>query len=187
MERGGGISYVPDTVPPPGIDYVSSGWTSHPTIPDTTDALLFELRSSTAYDLTDFRVMGERSADGPKTFRLQVDLAPIDGIFVSVGSDFSLGLGVTDMSFDLSTLLNVKDADFRLLGFNAASSGSSSLFTVVDIPDYASSGESNVVINGFVTIPEPSAFLFGGLVCGVIGLRAARKRFAANKEAAPVE
>jgi hypothetical protein len=185
MTRGSGISYVTDSVPPPMVDYVSSSWTDNATVPDTNDAIYFELRSSAAYDLTDFRVIGERSADGPKTFRLQVDLAPIDGSFVTVGSDFSLGLGITDMSFDLSSLDGITNADFRLLGFNSAAPGSTSLYTIVDTPDYASSGESNVVINGVIAaIPEPSSFLFGGLVCGVIGLGAVKRRLANAKQAA---
>ena len=34
-----------------------------------------------------------------------------------------------------------------------------------------------------VAVPEPSAFLFGGLICSVLGVNYARKRMQAAKQA----
>ena len=181
MARGSGIAYVADTVNPPLMrDFMSSSWTSHPTIPDVNDSFIFSFTSSAGYNLTELRMRGERNASGPKTFRLEVDLGPIDGIYAPVGSDFTLGdTSATDISFDLTSLDGVSTAAFRVLGFNSADSGSGSLFTMLDSGDYV--GEADLAVWGVSVIPEPSSFLFGGLVCGVVGLAAAKRRLAGKK------
>jgi hypothetical protein len=180
MARGSGIAYVADTVNPPLMrDFMSSNWTSNPTIPDVNDSFIFSFTSSTGYDLTELRIRGERNADGPKTLRLEVDLGPIDGIYLPVGSDFALTTtSPTDISFDLTSLNGVSSAAFRVLGFNSADSGSGSLFTMLDSGDYA--GEADLIVLGVAVIPEPSAFFFGGLVCSVLGLASARRRATAR-------
>jgi hypothetical protein len=58
-------------------------------------------------------------------------------------------------------------------GYNGAFAGTPSLLT---------SSPANTVFRGvaFAPVPEPGAILFGGLVCAVIGLAAAWRRFTAS-------
>jgi hypothetical protein len=178
MTRGPGINYRPDTVTPM-VNYVSSDWTTSSS-PSASDYIQFVLSSSNSaigYDLTQFRVLGQRTADGPDEFRLQADTG---GGFANVGGVVSLGgTGVVDMMFDLSSLPNVSSVTFRLFGYEALAESSTALFTIPDLPDYEAlgGGESNAAIFGtVVAIPEPSAFLFGGLVCGAFGVAAVKRR-----------
>jgi hypothetical protein len=188
MTRGPGINYQPDTVNPVGRDYVSSDWTTS-TSPSATDYIQFVLTTSdpfTAYDLDEFRLYGMRTADGPDDFRLQADTG---SGFANIGAVVSLGgTGVVDMMFDLTPLPLVTSVTFRLFGYNSLAESSTALFNIPDDPDYdeLGGGESDVAIFGTIAaIPEPSAFLFGGLVCGVFGAAAVKRRLSKRRQAAP--
>jgi hypothetical protein len=180
MTRGPGITYQPDTVNPVGRDHVSSDWTTSSS-PSATDYIQFVLTSTNSnigYDLDQFRVFGMRNADGPDDFRLQADTG---SGFANVGAIVSLGgIGVVDMMFDLTSLPPVASVTFRLFGYESLAESSAGLFNIPDDPDYdeLGGGESDVAIFGTVVpIPEPSALLFGGLVCGVFGVTAVKRRF----------
>jgi hypothetical protein len=172
LSRGAGLDYESGG----GVDFNSSKWTNDPDDPDLADALLFSFTSTTAYDLTTLEIRGQSSSDGPMTFRLQVDLGQVN-VFTTVGSDFVLPQNTaTTLLFDLSPLTGVTSAAFRLLGFNADNSGDPSQFRILDAGDFI--GEADLVVNGTVAaVPEPSAVLCGALVCGVIAVGAAKRRF----------
>ena len=180
MTRGPGITYQQDTVNPVGRDHVSSDWTTSSS-PSATDYIQFVLTSTNptiGYDLTEFRAYGMRNSDGPDDFRLQADTG---SGFANVGAIVSLGgTGVVDMMFDLTSLPSVTSVTFRLFGYESLAESSAGLFNIPDDPDYdeLGGGESDVAILGtVVAIPEPSALLFGGLVCGVVGVAAVKRRF----------
>jgi hypothetical protein len=178
MTRGPGINYQPDTVTPMR-NYVSSDWTTSSS-PGASDYIQFVLSSSnpaTGYDLTQFRVYGQRTSDGPDEFRLQANTG---SGFANVGAVVSLGgTGVVDMMFDLTSLPIVSSVTFRLFGYESLAESSTALFTIPDDPDFdeLGGGESDVAIIGtVVAVPEPSAILFGGLVCGAFGVAAVKRR-----------
>jgi hypothetical protein len=171
LSRGAGLDYQSGG----GVDFNSSDWTTDPSNPDLDDALLFSFTSTAAYDLTTLQIRGRSSADGPTTFRLQVDVGQVNA-FSTVGSDFVLTPNTdTTLVFDLSSLTGVTSAAFRVLGFNAGTTGDASQFRILDIGDFI--GQADLAVTGTVAaVPEPSAILFGALVCGFSALGVAKRR-----------
>lgn len=70
------------------------------------------------------------------------------------------GIGVNHtVTGDFLSATDQRIAQVRLFNFNAGGGG-----------------ERNLFFNSISAVPEPSAFLFGGIVCGVLGLKFARRR-----------
>jgi hypothetical protein len=168
LTRGSGISYAASTG---GADYNSSNWTNA-AAPDVTDSWNFSFTSTTPYDLSSLQVRAQSTSVGPMTLRLEID--PGSG-FAQQGTDQSVSTTAMDVVFNF-TLLNVTSATVRLLGFNSSNSGVNSQLAILDDGNYDLGGTADLVLNGTVVVPEPGAVLFGGLVCGVIGLAAAGRR-----------
>jgi hypothetical protein len=103
-----------------------------------------------------------------------------------IGRSITTGTGVTYTSgtgtfvFDNAAVTNDDFTAANLGGAVATASGAVITISFADINaasgfDDGASEITDISFN-LVVVPEPSAFLFGGLVCGVIGLGAAWRR-----------
>jgi hypothetical protein len=166
LSRGTDIN---DEVSVSGLDYNSSMWNQSL---DVDNSWQFSFTSTLPYDLTSLQVRAQTFDAGPVTLQLQIDSG---SGFVALGGDQSVStVSPTDVVFNFS-VLNVSSASIRIIGFNSSNSGANSQLAIMHDGNY--SGAADLVVNGtLAAIPEPSAALFGGLVCGVIALAAASRR-----------
>jgi hypothetical protein len=75
-------------------------------------------------------------------------------------------------SFDLTAFDNVSGAAFLLLGSNADNAGANATLSILGVSPFTGVSGADFVLNGIqaAAVPETSAFLFGGLICGVAGV-----------------
>jgi hypothetical protein len=169
LTRGSGLDYEPSGS---GQDFNASKWTNDP-MPDPTHHWDFSFTSSIPYDLSSLQLRASSSNVGPMTLQLQIDSG---SGFAQQGTNQSVLTTATDVVFNFN-LLAVTSATVRIFGFAASNSGDNSQLAILDSGNYI--GTADVVLNGTVAaVPEPSAFLCGGLLCAVVGSAVAGKKVA---------
>ena len=119
----------------------------------------------------------DRSGTGPDDFEIQASVNG-GGAITLLTHDFGdSSSGVDFLGVDISTIGDLNTGDsvvFTLAAFNSESSnGTFDLETA----DFGGSDPRALRIEGTISaVPEPSAFLFGTLICGVLGAKYSRKR-----------
>jgi hypothetical protein len=145
------------------------------------DFITWGFASATPYDLTDFDIRYDRSANGPTGIR--IDFQANGGVFQTVWSDATVNEnGETIIGTSLASFSNVSTGTFRLLGFGAtASNGTFDFENAAAI----SSPNSSFQLNGTPTaaVPEPASFAcLGVLVLGGMACSRFRKKFSLNHQ-----
>ncbi len=166
-----------------GGSFSSTGWDNNTQGAGSSEFISFGFTVSPGFAVNLSTVdLGTRSSNtGPGTM----------GLYYS-GNNFSVPLasftqpnGVfVNSSVDVSSLVGLTGTvEFRLIEIgNTAPNGSATANTgTFRVTDYFVSGvkSTNLEITGAVNsvaVPEPGAVLFGGLVCGVLGLTVAGRR-----------
>ncbi len=141
----------------------------------------FDVTSPVFIDLTTMDIRLDRSGTGPDDFEIQATVNGGPGFSVLSHNYNDSADGVNFLDVDLSSLPVLVQGDsveFTLGAYNSeASTGTFDLETIT-FPG----GTDAIVIEGTVAaVPEASAFLFGGLLCGVIGVGAVWRRASALK------
>jgi hypothetical protein len=137
------------------------------------DFITWGFTSATPFDLTDFGIRYDRSANGPSGIR--IDFQANGGAFQTVLSDAAVSdLGETIIGTSLASFGNVTSGTFRLIGFGASATAGTFDF---ENDAAISSPDSSFQLNGTPTaVPEPaSAVIVGTLFLGsVVGARLRR-------------
>jgi hypothetical protein len=141
----------------------------------------FDVTSLALIDLTTMDVRLDRSTTGPDDFEIQASVNGGPGITVLTHNYNDSDTAVNFLNVDLSTLPLLVQGDsvvFTLGAFNSEAAGGTFDLETITFPG----GTDAIVIEGtVVAVPEASAFLFGGLICGVIGIGAAWRRSSSPK------
>jgi hypothetical protein len=174
LSRSAGIAYEAGS-----NSYRSTGFTTSNSR-NSGDYLEWGFTSTIPYDLTNLELAFARESvffdigRGPRD--VEIDASVNGGAFTMVGVLNNFGAGTQVLSpIDLSVYTNVTQATFRIYPHDSTST--SNYFEFVNS---ASLGNRSIVVNG-VAVPEPSAFLFGLLVCGVLSTGSyVRHRFGGN-------
>jgi hypothetical protein len=161
----------------PSDTYQSTGWDTGSSV-NTAEYLQWGFTSTVAYDLDNLQIRYDRSNDpgddgGPSSIeiRLSINGSPT---YTSIFTDTGVSSSSESQTIPLSTFDNVTSATFRLFGWSAENSDG-----WFEIENTSGFGNRGIVVNG-TAVPEPAAFLFGGLVCGVIGIGAVSRRWIGN-------
>jgi hypothetical protein len=141
----------------------------------------FDVASLAFIDLTTMDIRLDRSGTGPDDFEIQVSVNGGPGISVLTHNYNDADLGVNFLDVNLSAVPLLQQGDsvvFTLGAYNSESAAGTFDLETITFPG----GNDGIVIEGtVVAVPEASAFLFGGMVCGVICIGAAWRRSTANK------
>lgn len=164
LTRGSGITAVSAN-----NAFESSGWTTATSV-DLNDYYGFTLMPDAGFmmTLTDISFGEKRDNDGILKFEIRSSLdsfaAAIAGTVTTIGpgsgaNTWTFGLGSAFQ--DLTTAVGL-----RIYGYDADNAGGTWRLQNFGTND-------GLVVNGSVAaVPEPAAFLFGGMVCSVIGVAA---------------
>jgi hypothetical protein len=152
-----------------GSTYGATEWTSAGTA-DANDYFQWGFTSTQPYDLTNLEIAFRSSKasgannGGPNSADFQISVN--GGSFVSFATLTGFQDSTQVSTISLSSFTNVSSATFRLYGLSAENSSG-----VLDIVNSLSGNTRGIVVNGTLSaIPEPAAFLLGGLICGIVGV-----------------
>lgn len=166
--RGGGLTQLPG-----GTDYNSGNWS-------TGSFLEFGFTSTQNWDLTSLRFeIATQGAQAPATYTLQASIG--GAAFSSFGASQTWNLSSDGFvpNFDLTSIQNVNDVNFRLLATDAVASPTSDVASQVRLidngNDFGFGANANFVIEGTVSaVPEPSSAIM--LLACSAGLAFGRRR-----------
>lgn len=174
LSRGSGL-----TVESASNGFNSSGWTNGASI-DVNDYYTFTVTPNSGVSLALSRVSfdEQRSNSGIITFEIRSSLdnygSAIPGTITTVPDN--AGSRSHSYSLPASFASLTSPTTFHIYGYKSEATGGT--WRLLNYTGNAGA-QGGLTIEGLAAVPEPSAILFGGLVCCAFGLTAARRRIMA--------